>query len=125
MAKYSYYSDIDPEFAAIREEVDKNYGAIWDLPLAEVKDAWENIPPALGPYVPNDLDIHNKNIPVRDGYEVDVRIYKSKNTPDNASLYVVAHGGGWCVGTHGVEEAMNRIVADKTPTVVVSVNYRL
>jgi acetyl esterase/lipase len=125
MLKNAHYSDIDPEFAAIKAECDANFDALFSLPLSEIKAVSANAPPALGLYVPKDIDIHHQNVPVRDGTEVDVKIYKAKNMHERASLFLVSHGGGWTLGSHGVEEAINLVVAEKTRTVVVSVDYRL
>jgi acetyl esterase/lipase len=125
MLKYAHYSDIDPEFAAIKAECDANFDALFSLPLPDLKAAAANNPPALGPFVPNDLDIHHQNVAVRDGTEIDIKIYKAKDVQKNASLFLVSHGGGWVIGSHGIEEAMSRVVAGKTRTVVVSVDYRM
>jgi len=124
MAKYAHYSDIDPEFAAIKSECDANFGAVWKLSLAELKVAWQNTPPALGPYVPDDIDIHFEKVAARDGTEIGIKIYKAKDASEGAKLYLVSHGGGFVVGSHSVEEATNRLVAGAGST-VVSVDYRM
>jgi hypothetical protein len=45
--KYGYLSEIGPEFAPLREETDKDFAALWSLPLAEFKVAWLNAPIAV------------------------------------------------------------------------------
>jgi acetyl esterase/lipase len=125
MSKYAHYAEIDPEFAALKADCDANFAALWDMPLNDLKAAWRAVPPVLGPYVSEDIDINHQNVAVRDGTEIDIRVYKAKNVPEKAPLFLVAHGGGWAVGSHGVEEATCRIVAEKAHAVVVSVDYRL
>jgi acetyl esterase/lipase len=125
MLKNAHFSNIDPEFAAVKAECDANFGALFSLPLSELKAVSATAPPSLGPYVSKDLDIHHQNVPVRDGTDIDVRIYKAKNVQEKASLFLVSHGGGWVIGSHGIDEAVSRVVADKTNTVVVSVDYRM
>lgn len=93
--------------------------------MDEFKAAWKTFPPALGPDVPSDLDITHQKVPVRDGAQIEIRVYKAKRVPDNALLFFVAHGGGWTVGGHEIEEGMNRSVAGRNNTVVVSVDYRM
>lgn len=62
---------------------------------------------------------------VRDGSTIPARIYKSKQNHTNSTLYLKAHGGGWVVGGHDVEEAENRYVAAIPDVIVVSVDYRM
>jgi acetyl esterase/lipase len=125
MSEYAHYSNIDPEFAKIKDVTDATFGPLWSLPLDQMKFEIAKAPPALGDYVPDDINMHHEAVAVRDGAEIDVKIYKSKTVSPKASLFLVSHGGGWVVGSHGTEEAMNRIVAGKSETVVVSADYRM
>jgi hypothetical protein len=45
--KYGYLSEIDPDFAPLREETDKNFSVLWSLRMDEFKTAWLNVPIAL------------------------------------------------------------------------------
>lgn len=93
--------------------------------MDQFQAAWKTLPPPLPQDVPLDLDITHQMVPVRDGTEIEIRVYKAKMVPDNALLFFVAHGGGWTVGGHEIEEGMNRFVAGKNKAVVVSVDYRM
>ncbi|RVX68669.1 hypothetical protein B0A52_07096 [Exophiala mesophila] len=81
---------------------------------------------------PMDLDITYQKIPMRDGYQAEIKIYKDlellKSMGERglkAPLMLTAHGGGWMVGDHTVEEGVNRYTAKETGAVVVSIDYRL
>jgi len=67
--------------------------------------------------------VENRTVPGPDG-EVPVRIY----TPDATGtlpVLVFYHGGGWVVGSIETHENICRALANQTPCVVVSVEYRL
>lgn len=92
------------------------------------KAAWKSTPPALPADCPVpgvDIEITDSDASARDGYKVPIRIYKSLKPQDNATLYLKAHGGGWVVGGHEVEEAENRYVGNMPGVIVVSVDYRM
>jgi acetyl esterase/lipase len=125
MSKYTHLSEIDPAFAPLKQACDEQFKILWDLPAEQFVAAWRSTPPALPEYTPTDLDITHQMIPVKDGTLLEIRVYKAQNVPEKALLYVVAHGGGWALGGHDVEEAMNRQVAAHCGAVVVSVDYRM
>jgi acetyl esterase/lipase len=90
--------------------------------------AWRAAPLALPDGCPKcgiDIEIKDSEAPVRDGTKVPIRIYKSNKAQQKATLYLKAHGGGWVVGGHEVEEAENRYVASMPYVIVVSVDYRM
>jgi len=124
-SKYSHLSKVDPAFVPLQKECDDNFKVLWSLPMDEFRAAWKNTPPALPQDVSMDLDITHQMVPVADGTKIEVRVYKSKTVTSNALLFLVAHGGGWVVGGHDIEEGMNRYVAAKNNAVVVSVDYRM
>lgn len=67
--------------------------------------------------------VEDKLIPVEDA-EITVRIY----TPEGNGpfpLFVYYHGGGWVIGDLETADASCRMIANKTSSVVVSVDYRL
>lgn len=74
-----------------------------------------------------DLDISYLKAPVRDGHEVELKVYASKKNSGkgNATLIFRMHGGGWTIGKHETEEAENRVLAGMENYVLVSVDYRL
>jgi len=124
--KYGHLSKINPEFAPIQAANDAFLQKLWDRPLKQTR-AMLNVPMPYPDCVPstNDLIITERKVPVSDGTEIGIKIYKSKSSPDDAVLFYVMHGGGWVIGSHRIEEVMNRYVAAKNHCVVVSVDYRL
>ncbi|KAH8903278.1 hypothetical protein BR93DRAFT_198320 [Coniochaeta sp. PMI_546] len=64
-------------------------------------------------------------VPVRDGAEIEIRVYQRPNVNPEAALMFRMHGGGWATGGHGMEEAENFCLAAKHEVVLVSVAYRL
>ena len=95
--KYGYLSEIDPEFALLREETDKNLAALWALPIDEFKVALANAPvplPEDAPQPGKDYEVLEQQVPVRDGTKVGVRFYKPIKPVRNAVLVLKAHGGG-------------------------------
>jgi acetyl esterase/lipase len=62
-------------------------------------------------------------ITMRDGEKITVRTY----TPEKAGgpLYVMYHGGGWCIGGLENEELLCRLICGKLGFVAVNVDYRL
>jgi acetyl esterase/lipase len=122
--KYGHLSKIDPSFAPLKEETDKRFNTLWSLPMKEFLAVWL-LPLDLPEDIPKDLNITQREVPVSDGTQIEIQLYKSKTVPPNALLYLKVHGGGWVVGSHGMEEAENRWVAARNNAVVVSVAYRL
>lgn len=126
--EYGHLSQLDPDFAPLQDQLDKNFAALWSLPLAELKDAYRNAPVALPEGVPEsgkDYEVSNQQIRMRDGTEIELRMYRPMKRVENATLVLKAHGGGWVVGSHQVEEVENRMIAAYTGAVVASVDYRM
>jgi acetyl esterase/lipase len=65
----------------------------------------------------------DQKITVRDGEKITVRTYTPEKT--DGPLYVMIHGGGWCVGDLASEDLLCRLLCGKLGFVVVSVDYRL
>lgn len=143
--KYGHLSALSPDFAPLKDAADQSFDELWQLPLAEFKEKWDALPPALlddSPVEGKDITIEHIKIPTRDGTNIELRIYKSIHPVPNALLYLNAHGGGeyyslsrlvwqltawvgWVVGKHDTEEGQNRLVAAANRVVVVSVDYRM
>ena len=126
--EYGHLSKIDPEFAPLKEETDRNFAALWSLPVAEFKNAWLTAPLVLPEVVPEpwkDYEVADRRIPVRDGAKIGLRIYRPIKHAGNATLVLKAHGGGWVVGSHEVEEVENRMLAAHAGAVVASIDYRM
>jgi acetyl esterase/lipase len=71
-------------------------------------------------YVEEDI-----RVPVRDGTTIAVRIHKPKNPPvDGCPVFVVYHGGGFCLGGLDSEVVLCRSFV-KLGGIAVNVDYRL
>jgi hypothetical protein len=98
--KYGHLSDIDPEFAPLKELADQNFAALWALPLEEFKATWLSAPvplPSNAPVPGTDYLVSDRTVPVRDGTEIGIRVYKpmsAKNSVTRTVLVLKAHGGG-------------------------------
>ncbi|PVH73125.1 lipase/esterase [Cadophora sp. DSE1049] len=126
--KYGHLSAIHPDFEQIKEAVETDFAALWELPVEELIARWRTAPPALlkdSPIEGKDITIDHKKVPVRDSTEIEIRIYKPIEPMPNALLLFNAHGGGWVLGNHGIEEGQNRLVAAENKAVVVSADYRM
>ncbi|KIW84618.1 hypothetical protein Z517_00006 [Fonsecaea pedrosoi CBS 271.37] len=126
--KYGHLSEVDPNFALLKDEVDKNFANLWALPLEEFKAAWLSAPVPLPDNAPEpgkDYQVLNKEAVVRDGARIGLKIYKPQNSNNDTVLVLKSHGGGWVVGSHEVEEVDNRFLAAKAGATVVSVDYRM
>lgn len=67
-------------------------------------------------------------VPARN-HGIGLRIYTpvAKSTPQDAKLPILiyVHGGGWTLGSIVTYDSLTRMLANKLPAVVVSVDYRL
>lgn len=79
--------------------------------------------------VPNTATNHSaedRHIPTRDGSEITARIYTPhKEIQGGHPLFVIFHGGGFCIGDLENEELNSRLFCEKLGFVVVNVDYRL
>ena len=97
LPKYGHLSEIDPEFAPLRETTDENFKALWALPMDEFKAGWLSAPiplPEDAPQPGKDYEVLDQQAPVRDGTKVGIRIYKPLGKVSNATMVLKAHGGG-------------------------------
>ncbi|KAL4882113.1 alpha/beta hydrolase fold-domain-containing protein [Aspergillus karnatakaensis] len=126
--RYAHYGTPDPAFT--KYENMASPFADHDpeqLSVPAMREIFSKMPVQF-PYEKHEVagvEITHQNITVRDGAEVGLRIYRRDDLDKDALLFFVTHGGGWALGDHDTEEAMNRLVAKRTNAVVVSVNYRL
>ncbi|EXJ56087.1 hypothetical protein A1O7_09018 [Cladophialophora yegresii CBS 114405] len=126
--KHGHLSEIDPEFAQLKDEADKNFAILWSLPLDQFKAAWLSAPvpfPENAPQPGQDYQVLEQLVPVRDGTNVGLKVYRPSKCQSKTTLVLKAHGGGWVVGSHETEEVENRFLAAKGNAVVVSVDYRM
>jgi acetyl esterase len=97
--------------------------AAWDVPLEalragpelEIPEIW-GLPDEVDEVV--DLMIPGPAAPLR------VRVYRPRST-ELLPVVIWFHGGGWVVGTLDSHDPVCRALANRTPCVVVSVDYRL
>ncbi|CZR51824.1 related to Putative sterigmatocystin biosynthesis lipase/esterase STCI [Phialocephala subalpina] len=122
-------AEINPEL----EQIIKKYGPIPSLTAAsdiskirqqllarkrEMTAASESTEEAT--YVEED-----RQIPVRDGTTIAVRIHKPKNPPaDGSPIFVIYHGGGFCLGGLDNETLLCRRFTE-LGGIAVNVDYRL
>ncbi|KAL2823590.1 alpha/beta hydrolase fold-domain-containing protein [Aspergillus cavernicola] len=151
--QYSSLGDVHPDFAPLVAGLNENFERIWtpeDVPQLRWNFQSSRAPI---PGVPVDgFDISHRMVPVLDGSEVEIRIYRptpaGARATSNLPLLFVAHGGGvkcpfplyferladcmysisffagWVVGDHESEGAMSRLLCVRNQVVVVSVNFR-
>ncbi|KAK3672781.1 hypothetical protein LTR78_007367 [Recurvomyces mirabilis] len=65
-------------------------------------------------------------VAMRDGEKITCRVYQPEKAPSGGSaLYVMFHGGGWCIGGLENEELLCRLMCSKFGVVAVNIDYRL
>ncbi|GAD93960.1 hypothetical protein MYCGRDRAFT_33888 [Paecilomyces variotii No. 5] len=77
---------------------------------------------------PSQVEAITREIPVRDGSGILVRIYRPKCSEDEAdtrALCVMFHGGGWCFGGLENEDVTCRRISESLGIIVINVDYRL
>lgn len=74
---------------------------------------------------PDDLEMRDISICGGDGQPMALRIYTPANLPENAPILIDVHGGGWVGGSLDIDNYRCICLATGTPSVVVSVDYRL
>jgi acetyl esterase/lipase len=128
--KYASLADPAPEWLSVKEVSDAQFNAFFALPLEQQQSIWAAQPHPLPDGTPVDLEVSYKKVPVRDGAQIGIKIYRnttklSEMAKTKAPLVVVAHGGGWVLGNHDVEEGVCRWISHETGAVVVDVDFRL
>jgi acetyl esterase len=111
--------------ANLRPYVDRaNAGpAAWDLPLELLRAAPELENPEIWG-LPDEVDeVVDLRISGPDG-KLRVRVYRPRST-ELLPVVIWFHGGGWVVGSIESHDPLCRALANRTPCVVVSVDYRL
>ena len=79
----------------------------------------------MGPKIPGVVE-HDEQVEMRDGHKITCRIHKPETAPSGGSpLFVMFHGGGWCIGGLENEELQCRLLASKLGMTCVNVDYRL
>lgn len=128
--KYTSLSDPDPAWLPLKVAVDTQFDAFYALPIEQQHEVWVGYPHPVPEGTPMDLEVSYDQIPMRDGEKVGIKIYRNAEKLKamggrRAPLVLVAHGGGWVLGNHDVEEGVCRWMAKETGAVIVDVDYRL
>lgn len=125
LPKNGHLTEIDPTFATMKPAIDAAMVGLWDFTEWEpFREAWM-APAPMPEGCPTDIVTSVQRVPVRDGADVEIKVYKSPRARKDAVLALKMHGGGWAIGSHGTEEADNLMVAGNPDVVLVSVDYRL
>ena len=69
--------------------------------------------------------VENLTFPGPEGLDLPARVFRPDGADDPAPVTVYYHGGGWVIGSVETHDAECRALANRTMTVVVSVDYRL
>ncbi|EXJ76483.1 uncharacterized protein A1O5_00991 [Cladophialophora psammophila CBS 110553] len=128
--KYTWLSEADPVWIPLKQACDEQFDGFYALPIEKQHETWVNYPHPVPEGTPMDLEVSFEQVPVRDGAKVGIKIYRNTEKLKamgkvKAPLVLVAHGGGWVLGNHDVEEGVCRWIAKETGAVVVDVDYRL
>ncbi|CAI6097898.1 unnamed protein product [Clonostachys chloroleuca] len=127
--KNGHLSEIDADFLKMKPDIDAFVDQIWDPAhsLETFRSSWtsNSSPPPDWPKEGEDVVTETKQIPVRDGTQIEVKIYRAKQKKPGSALVMRFHGGGWVVGGHCTEHPENLVLAARTNSVVVSVAYRM
>ncbi|KAL4794081.1 alpha/beta hydrolase fold-domain-containing protein [Aspergillus venezuelensis] len=124
--RYAHYATPDPEWDKYKD-IESPFAGLESLSLPKMREILSEMPIPF-PYERHEVagvEISHRQIEARDGAELELRIYKHQDTKHDAVLFFVTHGGGWAMGDHNTEETVNQLVAKRSNSVVVSVNYRL
>ena len=129
LPKYGHLSELDPEFAKVKPATDAMLEQIWQpsLSLEEFRKMWLNDSTPMEGCPEEGVDVltETRKIPMRDGAEVEIKTYTANDKKPGSALVMRFHGGGWVVGGHCAESSENLLIAGKTNSVVVSVDYRM
>lgn len=128
--KNGHLSEPHPQLEEIFRPMEDGMLPVWnlDIPLEELKTIFKSAPPAIPEGCPQpgkDVAITYNKVNVRDGAEVELKIWRSTKPQFNSALVFRMHGGGWTVGGHEMEEAENLYLGALPNVVVVSVDYRM
>ncbi|KAI1208917.1 alpha/beta-hydrolase [Annulohypoxylon truncatum] len=129
LPKHGHLSEKTPEFVAAEPAIAAAYDQLWALPdfvalRQAAGDADAPMPPG-GPDRYREVTTELLQFPARDGHMIELKIYKSPNVFQGATLVYRMHGGGHVVGGHEIDGAENIYAATNPNIVVASVAYRL
>ena len=107
-----------------RKDVDK-YRRIWSIGSKRFATS-PAVLQALTTSVPPTWTEKDYTVPTRERAEIKVRLYTPNVDPgDGHPLFVMLHGGGYCLGGLDTEEITCRLLCLRLKVVVLNVDYRL
>jgi acetyl esterase len=115
-------SNLTPQAKAYLEMFNQ-LPALYKMQPQQVRDLFAQAPPVEVELAPL-AQIEDRLIPVGEDANIKIRIY----TPQGQGpfpLFVYYHGGGWVLGDIEASDASCRMIANRTGSIVVSVDYRL
>ena len=71
------------------------------------------------------MKMEDRTIPGGDGQDMTIRVYTPVSLPEQAPIIMDIHGGGFMRGNLNIDSYRCIALASGTPTIVVSVDYRL
>lgn len=101
LPKYGHLSKKNSDWSALEPAVKEAYAPFWAAPTwpafrelaGDAADADAPLPPG-GPDRSRDITTEKLHFPSRDGYMVELKVYRSVNVQANAVLMYRMHGGG-------------------------------
>ncbi|VUC23915.1 unnamed protein product [Clonostachys rosea] len=127
--RHAFLSTMHPAWRAVAElhaTTEKSASTLYELPIEEFRQVPYRPPPlaADAPVPGRDIRISRREVSVRDGAVIGLRLYEPMTEGKSRTVFFNVHGGGWTVGTTETEENQNRLVCFKNNIVVISVDYR-
>ena len=98
LQKYGHLSKLHPEFSKIESAIANGFGALWNTgswtAFRELAGNADAAIPSGGPERGRDVLTQLIQFPARDGYMVELKVYRSPKAQENATLMLRMHGGG-------------------------------
>ena len=125
--KNAWMSEVDPGFAPLIPAVNEAFKHILTyMVITEFRGNWTRFRACYADYKPSEgFETSHRTILASDGTETEIRVYRPQLSANQVlPLLFVLHGGGWVVGGHDSENAMNRAICVRNKVAVLSVDYR-
>lgn len=114
---------LHPQSAKVIEAANAAGGTMIVGDVEETRRRYQASIARMAPPTPELAGLESLAVPGPAG-PVPVRVYRPR-AEGTLPLVVFCHGGGWMIGNLDSHDAVCRLLADRTPAVVVSVDYRL
>ncbi|PEJ57132.1 MULTISPECIES: alpha/beta hydrolase [unclassified Bacillus (in: firmicutes)] len=114
--------NLDPQAELFLQGI-KKMPAIHEMEPKIVREMLSNLPRPLIELAPL-FKVEDLMVPVSGNEEIKCRVY----IPEGQGpfpIFIYYHGGGWVLGDIDTTDASCRLIANRTGSIVVSVNYRL